>query len=183
MKNRISPASIISIVGGVLAIIGLASYFTNTANLSVPTFFYGVPILLIGLALKNSELDPARSNISSSELKQLKAKGPEELVNLIGDVSRYRYGQRAHLESSLKVLKLWDESNPPQLRDISIIDSDGKYGIQMKFELRGVPLDKWQQQQDRLGRFFAKDFLAEIISNNEGEVELKLLPKNSSENL
>ncbi|KGG16459.1 MULTISPECIES: DUF2854 domain-containing protein [unclassified Prochlorococcus] len=177
MKKQFSPASIISIAGAILAITGLISYFNDATNLSVPTFFYGVPILLIGLALKNSELNPARSLISSSELNKLKIKGPKELENLIGDVTRFKYGQRAHLETSLQALKLWDDNKPPQLIEIALIETEENFGVRMKFNFRGVPLEKWQSQQDRLGRFFAKNLTANILSETEDELILELLPK------
>ena len=74
MKKQFSPASLISIAGGILAITGLISYFNDATNLSVPTFFYGVPILLIGLALKNSELDPTNNSISASDISKLNNK-------------------------------------------------------------------------------------------------------------
>jgi len=179
MKKPISPASLISIVGGILAVIGLISYFTNTANLSVPTFFYGVPILLIGLALKTSELAPAQNNVSSEAFDKFTQKGPEELAKLIQDVSRHQYGKRAHLESSLKVLKIWDDYDPPQLYEISDFKEGEDYGVSMKFKLCGVALEKWKTKQDRLGRFFAKGLIAEINTNQSNEVELKLIPKQS----
>ncbi|AAP99545.1 MULTISPECIES: DUF2854 domain-containing protein [Prochlorococcus] len=180
MKQQFSPASIVSLAGAILAVTGLISFFNDATNLSVPTFFYGVPILLIGLAMKNSELNPAESTISSSELEELKSKGPKELSNLIGDVTRFRYGQRAHLESSLQALKLWDENKPPQLREIELIQIEKNFGVRMKFDFCGVPLQKWQEKKDRLGRFFAKDLIAEISSNDQGELFLELLPKASN---
>ncbi len=179
MKKQFSPASIVSITGGILAVTGLISYFQDATNLSVPTFFYGVPILLIGLAMKNSELSPAANLTSTSDLSELKLKGPEELSNLIGDVTRFRYGQRVHLETSLQSLKLWNESKPPQLLEIELIKKDQSFGIRMKFKFGGVPLEKWEEKKDRLGRFFAKDLIANISSNAEGELNLELLPKTS----
>ncbi|KGG12891.1 MULTISPECIES: DUF2854 domain-containing protein [Prochlorococcus] len=176
MNKSISPASLISILGALLTVIGLSSYFSNAANLSVPTFFYGVPILLIGLALKNSELSPANCKNSSKELTLLKTKVPQEFQDLIDDVTRWRYGQRAHLESSLQVLKLWDELKPPQLKEIAILDKGTRSGIQMKFEVNGVPIEKWEEKKDRLGRFFAKNFEATLISCGTGQLELTLLP-------
>ena len=177
MKKQFSPASLISIAGGILAITGLISYFNDATNLSVPTFFYGVPILLIGLALKNSELDPANNSISDSDISKLKSKGPKELSDLIGDVTRYRYGQRTHLETSLQALKLWNDANPPKLREIELIEIAENYGVRMKFEFCGVPLEKWESQKDRLGRFFAKNLTAEITSISTTELKLELLPK------
>ncbi len=176
MIKKLSPASLISIAGAFLAIIGLISYFSNAANLSVPTFFYGVPILLIGLALKNSELDPAKSTISDSQLKGLQSKGPEELYNLIGDVTRWRYGQRAHLESSLQVLKLWSDDKPPKLIEIELLEIEQEYGIRLKFKPNGVPLENWKSKEERLGRFFAKNLKAEITSKSSNEIELTLIP-------
>ena len=71
MKKQLSPASIVSIAGAILAITGLISYFNDATNLSVPTFFYGVPILLIGLAMKNSELSPIKSEISQQKIPRV----------------------------------------------------------------------------------------------------------------
>ena len=68
MKQSFSPASIVSLTGAILAVTGLVSYFNDATNLSVPTFFYGVPILLIGLAMKKSELAPVKNLISDSML-------------------------------------------------------------------------------------------------------------------
>ncbi len=180
MKKQFSPASIVSITGAFLAVTGLISFFQDATNLSVPTFFYGVPILLIGLAMKNSELDPAENLISNSELKKLKSKGPKELVNLVGDVTRFRYGQRAHLETSLQALDLWDEKKPPQLREIKLIEKEEKFGVRMKFDLCGVPVEKWEDKKDRLGRFFANDLVANISSKDTGEMILELSPKTPS---
>ncbi|WP_269622524.1 DUF2854 domain-containing protein [Prochlorococcus marinus] len=176
MNKLPSPASLISITGGILAIIGLISYFNDAANLSVPTFFYGVPILLIGLALKNSEIPPAKSSIQKSDLNKLNLKGPKELSNLIGDVTRFRYGQRAHLETSLQALKLWDENKPPQLREIELIEKNQKFGIRMTFLFCGVPIEKWEEKKDRLGRFFASNLKASITAPNPEEIILELLP-------
>ncbi len=176
MSKTFSPATIISFVGALLTVIGLVSYFSNAANLSVPTFFYGVPIMLIGLALKNSELPPTVCTNIEDDLIQLKAKIPKELQDLINDVTRWKYGQRAHLESSLQVLKLWDEIKPPQLKEINLLKSGSSYGVQMKFESNGVPLDKWDEKKDRLSRFFAKNLQAELVCDQStGKVELTLL--------
>ena len=58
MKKYLSPGNLIVTAGGILAFVGMTAYFTDSVNLSVPTFFYGVPIFLIGLGLKTSEIPP-----------------------------------------------------------------------------------------------------------------------------
>ena len=177
MKKQFSPASLVSLAGAVLAVTGLVSYFNDATNLSVPTFFYGVPILLIGLAMKNSELGPTKNLISETELSKLQEKGPKELSDLIRDVTRFRYGQRVHLESSLQALKLWDDKKPPQLLEIALLEEEQKFGVRMKFESQGVPIAKWEGAKERLGRFFANGLMAEINSTTAGEIDLELRPK------
>ena len=58
LKKYLSPGNLIVTAGGILAFVGMTAYFTDSVNLSVPTFFYGVPIFLIGLGLKTSEIPP-----------------------------------------------------------------------------------------------------------------------------
>ena len=77
MKKFLSPANIITVAGGVLAFIGMTAYFTESVNLSVPTFFYGVPILLIGLGLKTSEIPPVQL-VNKNAFKTNRLNRPKE---------------------------------------------------------------------------------------------------------
>lgn len=178
MKDLFSPGSLITVAGGALTVIGVMAYLQGNANLSLPTFFYGVVILLGGLALKSSELPPAKRVVPAAALSEVRAAGTPELAKLVKDVTRWRYGQKAHLESSLEVLKLWDEKKPPSLLEIEELDTPGGYGVRLRFELAGVPLERWQQKQDRLSRFFAKGLVAELDSASPGVLDLTLVPSN-----
>lgn len=174
MKNIYSPANVITITGGTLSFIGMIAFFTESVNLSVPTFFYGVPILLIGLALKTSELPPVKL-LNKEIFKSNKFSRPEELTNLVKDVTRWRYGIQAHLQSSLEVLKLWSEENPPQLLELEEVTRDEKNGLRMHFEINSVPIEEWIKRKDRLNRFFAKGLESEfIIDDNNREFDLIL---------
>jgi len=168
MKKYLSPANLIVAVGGVLAFIGMTAYFTDSVNLSVPTFFYGVPIFLIGLGLKTSEIPPVilfdKVNFNNNKFNR-----PKELTDLVKDVTRWRYGIKAHLESSLEALNLWDEDNPPQLKEIEEIIKENKNGLRMHFEINSVPVEKWIEKQDRLNRFFVKGLESEFIINDNNE--------------
>ena len=113
MQAILSPGSLVTIAGAVLTVIGTIAYATDIPNLSLPTIFYGIPILLGGLALKSSELPPPERLTPASRFKQLREQAASEpLRKLLADVDRWRYGQKAHLESSLEALKLWDEEAP-----------------------------------------------------------------------
>ena len=182
MNKLLSPGNLITIGGASLSLIGLTAYFTDATNLSVPTFFYGVPIFLIGISLKTTEVPPALRVVSASKFASERNKAPEELRKLVKDVTRWRYGQSCQLESSISVLKLWDIDNPPQLIEIEELVKDGNYGIRMRFEMAGVSLDRWNNQKERLGRFFAKGLSAELFCPTPGEIDLTLLPPTQEEN-
>ena len=141
-------------------------------NLSLPTILRH-PILLGGLALKSSS---CHRRIPKEALKQEREQAPPELGKLLGDVTRWRYGQKAHLESSLEALKLWDEDNPPQLLEIEELSETAGYGLRLRFALNAVAQERWNDKQDRLGRFFAKGMQAKLIPLDEEHLDLLLIP-------
>ena len=143
MKKYLSPANIITVAGGALAFVGMTAYFTESVNLSVPTFFYGVPILLIGLGLKTSEIPPVKL-LNKNDFKVNRFNRPKELTDLVRDVTRWRYGIKAHLESSLEALNLWNEDNPPQLKEVEEITKEEK---QMLLEARDLEFRKQKLEQ------------------------------------
>tara|TARA_Y100001968_G_C19285852_1_gene681617 strand:- start:164 stop:718 length:555 start_codon:yes stop_codon:yes gene_type:complete len=177
MKKHFSPANLITVTGAVLTVIGGFAYVTEAVNLSVPTLFYGFPIFLGGLALKTTELPPAKKIISINEHSKANEDLPAELEKLIKDVTRWRYGQNAHLESSLKVLQLWDNENPPQLLEIEKMEKNGDYAVRMRFEIAGVTINRWEEKKERLGRFFANGLEAILSAPKNGVVDLLLIPK------
>ncbi len=181
MNNLLfSPGNLVTVAGAVLTVIGAISYMTGAANLSVPTLFYGFPIFLAGLALKTSELAPAKKINNDQDLTNAKKKSPKELEKLLKDVTRWKYGQKAHLESSLEVLKLWNDEKPPQLIEIEEMVKEEEYGIRLRFAMEGVTFDRWKEKQERLGRFFAKGLEAELISKSSNELDIFLFPKRTN---
>jgi hypothetical protein len=172
----ISPGSLVTVVGALLTVVGSIAYLGDNANLSLPTIFYGIPILLGGLALKSSELPPPLRTTPPEALRDLRQRPENEsLRRLLADVSRWRYGQKAHLERSLEALRLWNEDQPPQLVSVEELERDGAYGLKLRFECGGVPLESWQDREARLGRFFGSGLSAEISQPSPGEVSLLLL--------
>jgi len=177
MNVLFSPGSIITVAGSVLSVIGLLAYFTNATNLSVPTFFYGVPILLIGLSLKTVELPPAKKLINSSISSNSKEESNSELKKVVKDVTGWKYGPTTHLESSLKVLKLWDIDNPPKVKEVEELISDAGYGIRLRFELGAVSIERWKEKEARLSRFFAKGLTAKLLTPSPEIIDLILTPQ------
>ena len=177
MQALTSPGSLVTLAGALLSVIGWIGYATENPNLSLPTIFYGIPILLGGLALKSSELAPAELLPPAPGAEALR-NDPANLTlrKLVKDVNRWRYGQKGHLESSLETLKLWDEDQPPQLLSVQELLENGGYGVALRFETAGVPYERWLAKQDRLGRFFAPGLEARLGRPAPGEVLLQLVP-------
>jgi hypothetical protein len=177
MQDFLSPGSLVTIAGAALTVIGSIAYATDSPNISLAGVFYGVPLLLGGLALKSSELPPARRLTAPALLQDLRRQpASEPLRKLLGDVTRWRYGQKAHLESSLESLRLWDEDAPPQLESVEEIERDGGYGLRLRFRTPGVPFPRWQERQERLCRFFGPGLKAELGQPSPEEVLLTLVP-------
>lgn len=177
MQRLRSPGTLVTLGGVALTVVGSLAYVTDHPNLSLPTIFYGIPIFLGGLALKSSELPPPDRLTPPAQWRELRnAPASEPLRKLLADVSRWRYGQKAHLESSLEVLKLWDEEQPPQLLSVEELDCDGRYGVRLTFAIGAVPVERWQERQERLGRFFASGLRAVIEPIGSDRLRLSLLP-------
>jgi hypothetical protein len=177
MQALTSPGSLLTILGAALTVIGSIAYATDSPNISLAGVFYGIPVLLGGLALKSSELPPAQRLTPVDELRELRERPESEPLRvLLKDVTRWRYGQKAHLESSLEALKLWNDDAPPQLLSVAERQVDDGYGLVLHFLCQGVPAERWQAKQERLGRFFGPDLHAELRLISPGELELSLLP-------
>ena len=176
MQALLSPGSLVTIAGAVLTVIGSIAYLGDNANLSLPTIFYGIPILLGGLALKSSELPPPQRLTAPSLLRDLRLESRNaSLAKLLGDLCRWRYGQKAHLESSLEALGLWDEDAPPQLVSVEEFERQGAYGLRLLFDTAGVDPQRWQDRRERLGRFFGPGLQASLSQPSSAQVLLELL--------
>jgi hypothetical protein len=177
MEALTSPGSLLTVLGATLTVIGSIAYATDSPNISLAGVFYGIPVLLGGLALKSSELPPAVRLTPAAELRDLRERPESEpLRKLLKDVTRWRYGQKAHLETSLEALKLWNDEDPPVLLSVAECDVDGGYGLVLRFRVNGVPLERWQAREERLGRFFGAGLRAELHPLSGRELELRLVP-------
>ena len=175
MNALLSPGSLVTLAGAALTVIGSIAYLGDNANLSLPTIFYGIPILLGGLALKSSELPPPQELTPANQFKSEREDPVNaDLKRLRGDVLRWRYGQKAHLESSLEALKLWDEESPPQLLSVAETNEQGRYGLELTFNCGAVPINRWQDQSERLGRFFGPGLCAQVDPLQREQLRLTL---------
>lgn len=165
-------------VGGVLTIVGFVAYFSNSPTLNLAGFFYGIPLLLGGLALKASELKPVQYSEPPSEVViALRDRQATDTQNQIRkDVTRFRYGQEAHLDSSLEALGLspTDEERPV-LDGIRETSTDGDYTLVLEFDSPLISFETWKDKREKLERFFGPGLRVTVSQPAEDRIEVALI--------
>lgn len=178
MLQKTSLSILLLGVGGVLTVIGFVAYFQDNATLNLAGFFYGIPVLLGGLALKASELEPVPYACETpSEVIALREQQATPTQNQVRkDVTRYRYGQEAHLDEVLERLGLApnDEARP-ELVSVREEAMDGCYGLILTFDSPKLPFTTWQDKQPKIERFFGPSIRAEVLAIAHDQVEVALV--------
>lgn len=178
MFGKISLGSLGLVVGGVLTVVGFIAYANGNATLNLAGFFYGVPLLLGGLALKASELKPVTySQPTSSDIIKLREEQATPTQNQIRkDVTRYRYGKEAHLDESLERLGL-SPTDPerPILIGLRETETEGRYTLVLEFDSTMISLDTWKEKQTKIETFFGPQIKAQITQPEADYIELGLI--------
>ncbi len=183
MFRKISLAALGLSVGSVLTIIGIVAYVTGNATLNLAGLFYGVPILLGGLALKASELTPVPYIESTTpEIIALREEQATSTQNqLRQDVTRYRYGQEAHLDEALERIGLSpSDADRPNLIGIQETAVEGAYTLMLQFDSPFISLEQWQEKQTKIEKFFGPDIKANITQPEENYINLSLIKDKNS---
>ncbi|MFE4105767.1 DUF2854 domain-containing protein [Almyronema epifaneia] len=178
MLRKIPLGAVLLSVGSVLTLVGFVAYFQERATLNLVGFFYGVPILLGGLALKAAELEPVPfSQPTTPEVEALRSQQATATQNQIRqDVTRYRYGQEAHLDESLARLGLSpNDEQRPVLIGIRETAIENAYALVLEFESPHLDLDTWQRKQDKIQRFFGPGVIAQLDQPAGDRIDLSLI--------
>jgi Protein of unknown function (DUF2854) len=184
MLRQISLGKVGLWVGGVLTIVGFAAYFADYATLNLAGFFYGIPLLLGGLALTASELKPVPlTQPTSPEVLTLrKQQATPTQTQIFKDVTRYRYGQQAHLDSSLKHLGLspTDEERPV-LRGVRETALNGTYTLILEFDSPLITFEAWKNKLEKMTAFFGPGVKVELANPDENQVEVSIISTSEPE--
>jgi len=171
-------ARILLYAGGALTAIAAVSYVLGNSTINLITFFYGVPILLGGLALTAAELKPAPyKNPPTPEIVALRDRLATATQNQVRkDVTRYRYGEEAHLSLALERLGL-APTNPerPMLVGVDEVDLNGDYGLILEFDSPKMPFETWQAKREKIERFFGPNLRAEVVQGEGSIIILSLI--------
>ncbi len=176
MLRQISLASAGLVVGGLLTVIGVIAYATGNATLNLAGFFYGIPLILGGLALKAGELKPIPLETAPELIALRQQQATPTQTKLRKDVTRYAYGQSAHLQDALQRLGLSpNDAERPLLTGLRETAIAGAYTLTLEFESPMVPLVIWQQKQEKLETYFGPGIRAELSQPREHVINLALV--------
>jgi Protein of unknown function (DUF2854) len=178
MLAQLSLARIGLVVGSILTTIGIVAYATGNATLNLAGLFYGVPVLLGGLALKAAELKPIPfTKQTSPEIISLREQQATPTQNqLRNDVTRFRYGQEAHLDDSLARIGLSpNDEQRPILTGIWETEVNGAYTLMMEFDSPFISLEQWQGKQEKIAKFFGPGIKADVVQPEEKRIDLSLI--------
>ncbi|AUS99319.1 hypothetical protein CLI64_02305 [Nostoc sp. CENA543] len=183
MLRQISLGTLGLSVGAVLTLVGFVAYAADNATLNLVGFFYGFPLLLGGLALKANEIKPiAFSQPTPPSVLTLREQQATVTQNKIRkDVTRYCYGQDAHLDGALTYLGLspTDEERPilTGLRETEI---NGAYALILEFDSPLIQVSAWQEKQEKMTKYFGPGIEVKITSLDDSKIELTLITNTQS---
>ena len=167
------PLSLVLInVGGLLALIGFFAYAIDDPTFNLIGFFYGIPLFLGGLALKSAELEPVPFTkvTQPSTLKLREEQATPTLNQIRKDVTRFRYGQEAHLDIALEKLGLApSDDDRPVLKGLEESEIGGAYALTLEFYSPFMTIDIWQEKHDKITKFFGPDVKVTISPDDEEE--------------
>ena len=178
MFGKIPLALVGLIVGGLLTVMGFVAYALDYATLNLAGFFYGVPLLLGGLALKAAELKPIpfAEPTSESVLALRKEQATPTQNQIRKDVTRYRYGQEAHLDDSLQRLGLSPTSEErPVLTAIRETSIGDRYSLILTFKSPFIHLATWQEKQEKIEKFFGPNIQVQLEQSEENKIEVIMI--------
>lgn len=165
-----SLAQVVFGAGILLTVISFSDYFffatLGGSGLGGLTFIYAVPLLVIGGALGYTEIPPAEVVVEPDATGLFDKLATKTLRKIKKDVTRHRYGDNAHLDSSLKALGFaMPAARYPQLQ--TIIESkspEGELEFSLLFESKDVPFTAWADPLKIVAcdRFFGPGLWAEI---------------------
>lgn len=165
-----SLGNFIILAGVLVTILSFAEYLSDSAseglNVSGLGFVYGIPITLGGAALKYAEINPVPC-FPGPGAEQVEGKATEIMVKIKQDVTRHRYGDEAHLDTTVKKLGLVVPGKAyPQLRELrEERTEDGELAFTMVWQSLDTPYKMWAEEKRRkkYEAYFGPGVGAEVV--------------------
>merc|ERR1711906_91544 len=136
-------------------------------NVSGLGFVYGVPIMLGGAALKYAEINPVPCVSGPGAEAVFEAKATEIIQKINQDVTRHRYGDEAHLDTTVKKLGLVVSGKEyPQLKELrKEMAEDGELAFTMVWQSLYTPYKMWADERrvKKYETFFGPGVTADVV--------------------
>jgi hypothetical protein len=130
-------------------------------------FVYGIPVFLAGAALKYAEIEPVPLFSSDESQTLFEAKKTEVMDKIKKDVTRHRYGDEAHLDTTVKRLGLVVPGKAyPQLQELrQETTPDGELAFTMVWQSLDTPYKMWADERrvKKYDTFFGPGVTAEVL--------------------
>ncbi|UKP00669.1 DUF2854 domain-containing protein [Nostoc sp. UHCC 0870] len=178
MLRKISLGTLGLSVGGILIIVGFVAYALDNATLNLVGFFYGFPLFLGGLALKANEIKPIPfSQPTEPSVLLLREQQATVTQNKIRkDITRYCYGQDAHLDSALSYLGLSpSDDERPVVTALRETEINGAYALILEFDSPSIQISGWQEKHEKMTKYFGPGIEVKITLVNEDKIELAVI--------
>jgi len=166
-----SLGNLVIFLGIAITILSFSEYLGDDTGegLSVSGlgFVYGIPIFLAGAALKYAEIDPVPCYSNSQADAIFDSKATEIISKIKQDVTRHRYGDEAHLDTTVKKLGLVVAGKDyPQLQELrQDITEDGELAFTMVWQSMDTPYKMWadERRRKKYETFFGPGVGAEVV--------------------
>ena len=165
-----SLGNLVIIAGVLITVLSFAEYLSDSGseglNVSGLGFVYGIPVFLAGAALKYAEIDPVPVAATAAGERIFESKATETIQKIKQDVTRHRYGDEAHLDTTVKKLGLVVPGKDyPQLQELRQDEKDGELVFTMVWQSVDTPYKMWADERrvQKYETFFGPKVSAEVV--------------------
>jgi Protein of unknown function (DUF2854) len=158
----------------------------ESLNVSGLGFVYGIPVFLAGAALKYAEIEPVPVYSSKGGEVAFQTKATETIEKIKQDVTRHRYGDEAHLDTTVKKLGLVVPGKAyPQLKELrEDVTEEGELVFTMIWQSLDTPYKMWADDRrvKKYETFFGPGVTADVVKVDAEQrlVGIQLTTKSSS---
>lgn len=166
-----SLGNVVILAGILVTVLSFVEYLGDSGgeglNVSGLGFVYGIPIFLAGAALKYAEIEPVPCFSTPAGEQIFESKATEIIQKIKQDVTRHRYGDEAHLDTTVKKLGLVIPGKDyPQLQELRQEKTDdGELAFTMVWQSKDTPYKMWADERrvKKYETFFGPGVSADVV--------------------
>jgi hypothetical protein len=156
--------------GILITVLSFVEYLSDSGseglNVSGLGFVYGIPVFLAGAALKYAEIEPVPVFSTPAGEQIYEAKKTDIIDKIKKDVTRHRYGDEAHLDTTVKKLGLVIPGKAyPQLKELRQEEIDGELAFTIVWQSLDTPYKMWADERriKKYETYFGKGVTADVV--------------------